>query len=163
MKAAITAALLLVPLIAAACSVSDDPGEHYRRGLALSDDRRWTEALVEFDRAVFLDGSDADARAARGATLVQLGHIARPERTSMPPSRSIRVRATPTPIGLPSMLSLTTLIRRSATSGVFAGYPNPFRLLEVDPLPLLVAHASLILAPCPSSLKSRRSAATCSP
>ena len=163
MKAAMTAALLLVPLIAAACSVSDDPGEHYRRGLALSDDRRWTEALVEFDRAVFLDGSDADARAARGATLVGLGRYSE-AREDLDAAIALDPRSSDAyAYRITVNVVLNDLDQAFSDLRRFRGYPNPFRLLEVDPLPLLVAHASLILAPCPSSLKSRRSAATCSP
>jgi len=73
MKAALIAGLPLLSLFAATCSSSDDPGRHYERGLALSNERRWDEALAEFDRAVGLDVDDAAARAARGAVLVHLG------------------------------------------------------------------------------------------
>jgi tetratricopeptide (TPR) repeat protein len=63
------AALALVLLLAAACA--SEGMKHHNRGVELADQGRWEEAIVEFDKAIELDG-DPLSYMARGTSYGQL-------------------------------------------------------------------------------------------
>ena len=63
---------LLMMLLAAACA--SEGTKHHNRGVELGDEGRWEEAIVEFDKAIELEG-DPLSYMARGTSYAQLGDL----------------------------------------------------------------------------------------
>jgi len=65
--------LLVVALAVACSSRSTEPEQHFNAGVELGEERRFEEAILEYDETVLLDPEDALAFSNRGASYFNLG------------------------------------------------------------------------------------------